>query len=217
MASRIFLLLVIEFPSKIVFFFNSAPNAFRLLGNARASRISLAAWLSIADLQPRPRRQLSASRGEMFKGLPAFRCLGFDAGWSSIPPRLHEGLERMELALQIAAQLTRFARQALLQLLETAIVITHLRAEKNVPDAIDITAFVDRSVLLAVGHLGIFSFHGVTPCIGRLRCGNVLRHVNQIFTQLATILRGSRRPSVDAICQPSLPNLNLGLSRFAKK
>ena len=45
--------------------------------------------------------------------------------------------------LQIAAQLRRFARQAFLQVLEAAVVIAHLRAEKNVANAIDIAALVD--------------------------------------------------------------------------
>ncbi|MBA3607030.1 MAG: hypothetical protein H0W43_00720, partial [Chthoniobacterales bacterium] len=83
---------------------------------------------------------------EPFHRLAALGLLGLEPVGHGFDLALHESLERLELALQLAPQLARLAPQPLLEFLEAAIVIAHLRAEEDVANAVNIAALVEAAI-----------------------------------------------------------------------
>ena len=81
----------------------------------------------------------------------------------AVPEKFHEGFQCVQLALEIGAQFARLSRQALFEFLEAAIVIAHLRSEKDVADAVHVAALIDRAIILTLGRLVLLCFHGITP------------------------------------------------------
>ena len=142
---------VLEMPFHlVVFFLHLGAEGFRLFEQllAQVANVFRRLAVEIADLQLQTLTVSPISRASCWIACPRSDCSRLDPVGHRFRFAFHEGLQGLQLTLQFAPQLARLPRQALLQFLETAVVIAHLRSEKDVANAIDIAALVDRAIFL---------------------------------------------------------------------